>query len=764
MTERRLQITVEAIDKATEELKEIRTQLEGLDKAGKKSGEGFKESGKGADFLTGKLGPMLATVTGVTGGMMALRKAMDFSWDAALLTARVDTLGVVTEQLGSNVGFTRYEIRQEEEAIQDLGITTQASRQSIARMIESNIDLSASTKLAREAQDAAVIAGINSSEAFERLVNTIASGNIEMARTMGLNVNFQRSYNALAESLGKNVTELSELEKVQARTNEVLRAGANITGTYEAAMGTVGKQLSSLPRYYEEFKVAFGENFQEPLSDGVQLLTGLLKASTAAMEGRNALREAVERGFVSEQEYNEALKYGYISTELLTRAEVALEQEQIQLNAASKLGAGQMWDYAQMAGKANQEMVTLTTTQEVYEGKLKQLQSFVSGKLGPTQEEFIETQEALRLKMEETNAEADHLVSLGWSEQSSKVRDLRGEYEELKGQFEENADEHEDATKRMMFDLLTQQAAVDGLTAREMEFLTKLAGPEGWGLVDEATANATANATELLEDLNNGVVTSDQLVQGLAGSLDALAQDRTSTITIIHRDIFIEEWRQELATPDTNCFASGAMVDIPSGKKAIEELRIGDVVYAYDEAAQAVTERPVVALIRSTRSDLVRVTTSRGQYVCSPNHPWLTREGWTHAGQLRAGDALVTMSGESAVIAVEPAAGTIRIYNITVDVDHTYFVDGQATHNAKFKAAGGNVRAGEAVVVGERGPELLIPKQDSTIIPNHRIAQSSGGRMYNSSTSVVINVNGAGDPRAVAQQIMSMLRMQGVSV
>ena len=596
MTERKLQITVEAIDKATDELKAIRQQIEGLDKAGKKGGAGLKETGKGADFLNGKLGPMLVKVTGVTSGLVAMKKAMDFTADATLLSARVETLGVVTERLGANVGMTRYEIHQEEKAIQELGITTQASRQAIAQMIESNVDLSYSTKLAREAQDAAVIAGINSSEAYERLVTVIASGNVEMARTMGLNVNFQRAYKQTAEQLNKTTDSLTETEKAQARANEVIRAGSNITGTYSAAMETAGKQLSSLPRYLEEFKVAFGNNYQEPLKEGISLTRDFLKAETDLMNNNQMLRKAIEQGIITQQEYNNAFQSGSTirmdvtkRTELLERAEAGLELKERQLSEATKVVAGETRYYAKMMTEATDETAALEREQTMYEGQLKQLQGFISGKLGPTNEEFTQTQEDLRAKMKEVNDEADHLVSLGWSEQSSKVQDLRGKYGELATQFEETAAAHEEATKRMMLDLVIQQASVDGLSTAEMELIAGLAGPEGWGLIDQATADAMANTNQMLEDLNTGVLTSSDVVailagnvdalavsggwsqidentshatgsltemlegldsnveesgvvvQRLAGSLDALATNRSATITIYHRDIYLSD-------------------------------------------------------------------------------------------------------------------------------------------------------------------------------------------------------------------------------
>lgn len=175
------------------------------------------------------------------------------------LAARVETLGVVTARLGQNVGMTEVQVRGLEEAIKKKGITTQAARQSIALMIQAEIDLAHATQLARIAQDAAVIANMNSSEAFNTLVYAISSGNVRMLRTLGIQVLFEDAYSKMAETLGKNTDALTDQERVQARVNVVLEAGKNIAGSYEAAMSTAGKQLLSLDRHLEESRRMLGE-------------------------------------------------------------------------------------------------------------------------------------------------------------------------------------------------------------------------------------------------------------------------------------------------------------------------------------------------------------------------------------------------------------------------------------------------------------------------------------------------------------------------
>jgi len=78
---------------------------------------------------------------------------------------------------------------------------------------------------------------------------------------------------------------------------------------------------------------------------------------------------------------------------------------------------------------------------------------------------------------------------------------------------------------------------------------------------------------------------------------------------------------------------------------------------------------------------------------------------------------------------------------------------------AEGRAVGGPVRKGMPYIVGERGPEWMIPDQNGTIIPNggstgRRDAAAMAGGM----TTINVNVNGARDPRATADEIVRSLR------
>lgn len=239
-----------------------------------------------------------AGMSTLTKGAVALASAfagmkiVQYAKDAALSAARYETLGVVMQVVGNNAGYTGAQMEVYARGLQKAGIAMIESRATLTRMAQAQIDLSKSSELARIAQDAAVIGNINSSEAFERMIHGIQSGQIEILRTIGINVNFENSYAKLGAQIGKNAKDLTELEKMTARTNVVMEAGVGIAGTYEAAMGTAGKMMLSLTRLSDDLKTNLGEAFGPSVTLLVEQITEALKgAGTAVGNNKSAVQE-----------------------------------------------------------------------------------------------------------------------------------------------------------------------------------------------------------------------------------------------------------------------------------------------------------------------------------------------------------------------------------------------------------------------------------------------------------------------------------------
>jgi hypothetical protein len=199
---------------------------------------------------------ILTTVAGfATGSTLSLIK------ESTVLAARVENLGTILENVGQLANYNEAQLGSLEERVKSLGITTATARKSLSLLALNEQDLGHAASLARIAQDAASIAAINSSDAFEKLTVAIQRLDTRMLRQLGIVVNLRQVYARYALETGKSAETLSAAEKQQLLLNEVLRRGANIAGTYEAAMGDAFKQMTTLDRLHEEFTRELGGNF-----------------------------------------------------------------------------------------------------------------------------------------------------------------------------------------------------------------------------------------------------------------------------------------------------------------------------------------------------------------------------------------------------------------------------------------------------------------------------------------------------------------------
>ena len=256
----------------TSGLKDAQKELDKTTEAAKKTADTADKTTAAFGKTTGAA-HMLAMGAKAVAGAWLTWKVLDFVRDTTLLNARFETMGVVMGIAGNNAGVTGAQMDNLAKSLEGTGISMLQSRNALTQLATANIDLANATKLGRAAQDLAVVGNLNSSDAMERLIYGLKSGQTEVLRTMGLQVNFEQSYRSLANEQHKNVNALTEQERMQARVNMVLQQAARYAGIYEEAMGTAGKQMKSAERYVEDFKVKVGEVFNEALTVGVMAFT-----------------------------------------------------------------------------------------------------------------------------------------------------------------------------------------------------------------------------------------------------------------------------------------------------------------------------------------------------------------------------------------------------------------------------------------------------------------------------------------------------------
>lgn len=187
----------------------------------------------------------------------------------AKYAARVEMLGPVYQLVGKNAGYTTSELLRQEGILKKLGITTEHTRQVTTRLMQAQLGLGNAARLARISQDAAVIAGVDSSETYQMMTRAIQMMYPRLLRTVGITITATRAYQEYADQLGKSQAKLTVAERQQALMNAVFKEGAKIQGSYVESMKYTGKQMLSAVRYTAEMRNIMGQKFLPVLREVV---------------------------------------------------------------------------------------------------------------------------------------------------------------------------------------------------------------------------------------------------------------------------------------------------------------------------------------------------------------------------------------------------------------------------------------------------------------------------------------------------------------
>jgi cell division septum initiation protein DivIVA len=193
------------------------------------------------------------------------------------------------------------------------------------------------------------------------------------------------------------------------------------------------------------------------------------------------------------------------------------------------------------------------------QARFQELQSYMDGQLGQSYDDFTQKNEDLRAKGEELRAKIAELEQRKYltSAQKEELDSLYTDLGEVSTAITENADAHDEATGRILFNMAAQKLAIDGFSEDELELLDNLALE--WGLIDDKTYEASqAMATSLKEFAESGDVDA---------ALKAL-QDIKLEADAIPRKINI------------NIHVSQSGVDLPKGWKPGDPRQFGGPVSA----------------------------------------------------------------------------------------------------------------------------------------------------------------------------------------
>lgn len=195
------------------------------------------------------------------------------------------------------------------------------------------------------------------------------------------------------------------------------------------------------------------------------------------------------------------------------------------------------------------------------------------------------------------------------------------------------------------------------------------------------------------------------------------------------------------------CFRKGAQVQLQHGKTiAIEELKVGDEVLAFDETGEVRLAKVTEVHYHPEPQPILRVKFWRGETFITPNH-WVLNQynAFVEMGTLSTHDALVDGMGHLRPIIDAELVGYEPVWNLTVEPHHTFICDGVRVHNGGHResypviagAGGGGSKKGGGGRPAREDPDSLQSRAMVSIVD--LIGEGQIGGLVDGAKSIFFN-------------------------
>jgi intein/homing endonuclease len=128
------------------------------------------------------------------------------------------------------------------------------------------------------------------------------------------------------------------------------------------------------------------------------------------------------------------------------------------------------------------------------------------------------------------------------------------------------------------------------------------------------------------------------------------------------------------------CFLAGTPILMADGStKAIEQVKVGDKIIAFDEKTGELKKDKVTEFFEHDAQEYLIVN---GHLKVTANHLVYHNGKWVEIGKLKIGDSLLDSQGKPQQITdIKKMRASVKVYNLEVNPYHTYFAGGFLVHN-----------------------------------------------------------------------------------
>lgn len=379
-------------------------------------------------------------------------------------------------------------------------------------------------------------------------------GEYEPLRTLGVNLNEAMvKAKALEMGLADLDGEISVVAKTQARYALILEQTktahgdvartANEAANAERALGAAKEDLAAIGG---ELLLPMWTGLVVTMRDSLQTTIMLTQWNKRLSESFSEHETETRKTANTYDEYYEEVLRAAKATGQFGPTIHLTEQELEQMGATTAFVAeeiGALTESQWEAARSDEHLIKMLqnyrqAAEEAVEptsdlkGALDDLKSVIDGPFGSAIEDYETKLGSLRQKQKDLRQEIDLLESKRYltKEQKQQLQDMKDEYGEAGQAMRQLANEHEEAMKRMAFNMLSERAASDGLTENELANLTEIG--KAWGLYDDKTA-------EVINAINSNMGQLDtenpSMLLDLLRSILGLPADKTFRFTVEYR-------------------------------------------------------------------------------------------------------------------------------------------------------------------------------------------------------------------------------------
>lgn len=187
-----------------------------------------------------------------------------------------------------------------------------------------------------------------------------------------------------------------------------------------------------------------------------------------------------------------------------------------QLRAATEAGTDVVDMAEQIRKKAVPSLEDLASAEDAVQKQMDELKTFMAGPLGNENKNYESDLSDLNLKLEGLVRQAGNLKDLKYRtpDQQQELDDLTGQIGEVTAKIDETRLAHDKATKEILFNIMQQIMAQDGLSTKEGAVLMKWASDNG--MIDQSTYQMWQNyQTYLAGGVDATTKSVDQIVNDL---------------------------------------------------------------------------------------------------------------------------------------------------------------------------------------------------------------------------------------------------------